>query len=262
MDDAAAALPAESCPSCRGHMQPASRFCTHCGYSAGNAAPAAAPRPDDKRLRIQWGRLKRVGGLFLWLLASSLILGVIDRGLLSPWPEVIVSAIDALVVAAFAVTGYRDLLPLLKLPRVDTRGALQMLGAVIAFVVLVSAYFNLLAAAGSPAAPYTDRFLAAGWPIWSIYAVISVAPAIVEEITFRGIIQSSLEQVFSRRDAWLIQGALFGLLHLSPLVFPSHVLMGLCNRHFEGGLHRLRRVGQRNQRRSPHHRSQFRLGSR
>jgi len=48
------------------------------------------------------------------------------------------------------------------------------------------------------------------------------APAIVEEVAFRGSVQGSLEQVFSRRDA------LFGLLHLLPLVFPSHVLMGLC----------------------------------
>jgi uncharacterized protein len=55
-----------------------------------------------------------------------------------------------------------------------------------------------------------------------------VRQSIVEEVAFRGVMQGSLEQVFIRRDAWLIQGALFGLLHLSPLVFPSHMLMGLC----------------------------------
>ncbi|HEY6620606.1 MAG TPA: CPBP family intramembrane glutamic endopeptidase [Steroidobacteraceae bacterium] len=179
-------------------------------------------------MQTQWGQLKRVGGLFLWLLFSLFILGMIDRGLRTPWPEVIVAAINAAVVAAFAIAGYRDLLPLLKLPRVDIRGALQMSGAVIAFIVLVSAYFNLLMSSGSPVSHYTGLFLTAGWPIWSVYVVVSIAPAIVEEVAFRGIIQGSLEHVFSRRDAWLIQGALFGLLHLSPLVFPSHVLMGLC----------------------------------
>jgi membrane protease YdiL (CAAX protease family) len=228
MDELTATQALGYCPSCRRQIRPDSRFCTHCGYSAGNVAPVTPGRHDEQRLRIQWGQLKRVGSLFLWLLFSLLILGMIDRGLRSPRPEVIVSAINAVVVAAFAVAGYRDLLPLLKLPRFDTRGALQMSGAVIAFVVLVTAYFNLLGASGSPAARYADRFLSAGWPVWSIYVVISVAPAIVEEVAFRGIIQGSLEQVFSRRDAWLIQGALFGLLHLSPLVFPSHVLMGLC----------------------------------
>jgi len=228
MDELPATEALAGCPSCRRQLQPASRFCTHCGYSASNVSSAAPGRPDEQRLQTQWGQLKRVGGLFLWLLFSLLILGMIDRGLRSPWPEVIVAAINAVVVAAFAVAGYRDLLPLLKLPLFDIRSALQMSGAVIAFVVLVSVYFNLLAASGSPVAHYTDRFLAVGWPIWSTYIVISVAPAIVEEVAFRGIIQGSLERVFSRRDAWLIQGALFGLLHLSPLMFPSHVLMGLC----------------------------------
>jgi membrane protease YdiL (CAAX protease family) len=228
MDELAATEVTGYCPSCRRQLRAASRFCTHCGYSAGNVSPASPRRHDEERLKIQWGQLKRVGSLFLWLLFSLLILGMIDRGLRSPGPEVIVAAINAVVVGAFAVAGYRDLLPLLKLPRFDIRGVLQMSGAVIAFVVLVTAYFKLLAVSGSPVARYTDRFLTAGWPIWSIYIVISVAPALVEEVAFRGIMQGSLEHVFSRRDAWLIQGALFGLLHLSPLVFPSHVLMGLC----------------------------------
>jgi len=58
-------------------------------------------------LRIQWEQLKRVGSLFLWLLFSLLILGMIDRGLQGPRPEVIVAAINAVVVAAFAVGGTR-----------------------------------------------------------------------------------------------------------------------------------------------------------
>jgi hypothetical protein len=35
-----------------------------------------------------------------------------------------------------------------------------------------------------------------------------VRQSIVEEVAFRGVIQGSLEKVFSRRDAWLIQGML------------------------------------------------------
>jgi hypothetical protein len=46
---------------CRGSRGPASRFCTHCGYSPSNVTPAAARPPDEERLRVQWGRLKRVG---------------------------------------------------------------------------------------------------------------------------------------------------------------------------------------------------------
>ena len=68
----------------------------------------------------------------------------------------------------------------------------------------------------------------AGWPAWTGFVLVSVMPAIFEELAFRGVIQSSLERVFNARDAWLIQAALFSLLHLSPLVFPSHFAMGLA----------------------------------
>jgi membrane protease YdiL (CAAX protease family) len=58
--------------------------------------------------------------------------------------------------------------------------------------------------------------------------LVSVVPAIIEELAFRGVIQSSLEKVFDARDAWIIQAALFSVLHLLPINFPSHFLMGLC----------------------------------
>ena len=56
---------------------------------------------------------------------------------------------------------------------------------------------------------------------------VSVMPAVFEELAFRGVIQSSLEHVFTGVEAWLIQGALFSVLHLFPIMFPSHFLMGL-----------------------------------
>src|SRR6185503_5812203 len=63
--------------------------------------------------------------------------------------------------------------------------------------------------------------------LWAMVLLTSVMPAIFEELAFRGVIQSSLERIFNARDAWLIQAALFSVLHLSPLAFPSHFLMGL-----------------------------------
>jgi len=58
--------------------------------------------------------------------------------------------------------------------------------------------------------------------------LVSAMPAVFEELAFRGVIQTALESVLDRREAWLIQGALFSVLHLTPLSFPSHFLMGLC----------------------------------
>src|SRR6202042_3871153 len=93
MNELTAAEALGGCPSCRRQLQPASRFCTHCGYSASSVSPATPSRHDEERLRIQWGQLKRVGGLFLWLLFSLLILGMINRGLARPRAEVFGPAI-------------------------------------------------------------------------------------------------------------------------------------------------------------------------
>ena len=56
---------------------------------------------------------------------------------------------------------------------------------------------------------------------------MSLTPALFEELAFRGVIQSGLTSVVRSREAWLIQAALFSVLHLSPVVFPSHFVMGL-----------------------------------
>jgi membrane protease YdiL (CAAX protease family) len=98
----------------------------------------------------------------------------------------------------------------------------------VVFVVLASAYFWLIERLGVPVATVSGTLAEAGWPLWAMLLLISVMPAIFEELAFRGVIQSSLERVFNARDAWLIQAALFSVLHLSPLIFPSHFLMGLC----------------------------------
>jgi uncharacterized protein len=215
------------CPSCRRVWRPAARFCTHCGYSSGGVSGAATASAAGT-FQAHWARLQRIGTLFMLLLACSFLLGLITRGDHSPRPVLIMSVIDALVVAAFALMEFKELKPWLRAPHLDGSIALQVLLAIGVFVVTISAYFKVFDWAGGTTLKFTDRFLDAHWPMWSVYLVISVAPAIVEEITFRGIIQGSLERMFSVRDAWLIQGALFGLLHLSPFMFPSHFLMGLC----------------------------------
>lgn len=73
----------------------------------------------------------------------------------------------------------------------------------------------------------TLPFTKAHWPVWSIFALISVEPGIVEEIAFRGIIQTKLAEILSTREALLLQAALFSVLHLSPAIFVSHFVMGL-----------------------------------
>ena len=134
-------------------------------------------------------------------------------------PSLIVSVTAMLVlVIDLWVTG----------PDREGLGWIGIVGVSAAFVVAMFLYFHFLARLGMPIMRATETIAQAGWPAWTGFVLISVMPAIFEELAFRGVIQSSLERVFNVRDAWLIQAALFSLLHLSPLVFPSHFAMGLA----------------------------------
>jgi membrane protease YdiL (CAAX protease family) len=218
------------CPACRRPTRLGVNFCTSCGHAVGEVVPPSPPPQAEEtdRYLLQWTQIKRVCLLFLLLLANSLVAGILSRQFKSAWLHVTVDGLSAIIVAVFAVINYRDLLPLLRFPKIDRHAVLQMAAVAIGAFALISVYFRLFEWAGGPMIKATDSFIASGWPLWSMFLVISIAPAIVEEITFRGLIQSSLERVFNVRDAWLIQAALFGILHLLPVMFPSHFLMGLC----------------------------------
>ena len=175
-----------------------------------------------------WGELKRLGWVFGLLLATSFVFGIAWRSAPSPWLDVAVSAIDAAIVLVAVGLRYRKLLFLFQLRPYGLRDSAAFVAIAFAFVGLASAYFWAIERLGVPMASATATFTRAGWPLWTMFLLICVMPAVFEELAFRGVIQSSLERVLNARDAWLIQAALFSVLHLSPLMFPSHFLMGLC----------------------------------
>ncbi len=105
---------------------------------------------------------------------------------------------------------------------------LELVAVALACATAISLYFVLMQRFGIEILGETAEFRKAGWSVGQMLLLVSVMPAIFEELAFRGVIQSSLEKVFDSRDAWIIQAALFSVLHLLPINFPSHFLMGLC----------------------------------
>jgi uncharacterized protein len=221
---------ASQCPACQRGVRAGTQFCPGCGQTL---AAAAAPARDDAaassaRFERHCEELKRVGWLFGLLLSTSFVFGIAWRSERSPWPVVIMSAVDATIVLVAVGLSYRKLLFLFQLRAAALRDAAALVAIAVVFVGLASAYFWALERLGVPIFSSTATFTRAGWPPWTMYLLISVMPAVIEELAFRGVIQSSLERVLNARDAWLIQAALFSVLHLYPLMFVSHFLMGLC----------------------------------
>jgi membrane protease YdiL (CAAX protease family) len=222
------------CDGCRRPLRLGTRFCPGCGQNVDGSAPTPQRRAEDdtivqkKRFTEHWGELKRVAWLYGLLLSMSLVFGWTMRADPSPWPLVAFGAVDAAIVLLFAATRWQKLAFLFKVHAIGMRRWMEILGAAIAFVVVMHLYFGFLSSLGVPMIQSTEAVMEAGWPIWTAFVLVSVMPAVFEELGFRGVIQSSLERIFNARDAWLIQAALFSLLHLSPLVFPSHFAMGLA----------------------------------
>jgi membrane protease YdiL (CAAX protease family) len=227
---------AAQCPACHRNVRPDTQFCPGCGQTL---ADSAAPAPGDAarsdaaaasraRFAKHWDELKRVGWIFGLLLLTSFVFGTAWRRDPSPWWDVAMTTADAAIVLVAVAQRYGKLRFLFQLRPSQRRDSLAMVAMAFLFVGLASAYFWGLERLGVPLASMTEPFLRAGWPVWSMFLLISVTPAIFEELAFRGVIQSALERILNARDAWLIQAALFSVLHLSPLIFPSHFLMGLC----------------------------------
>ena len=223
---------AAHCAACQRKLTVGALFCPGCGQTVDGSAPAPKRRADDSAVRTRfaehWEELKGVAWLFGLLLATSLVFGLMSRSDSSPWPLVLQSAIDASIVVVAAGLRWRKLPFLFRIHPIGMRRWMEIFATSVAFVVVMALYFGLLERLGVPMLQATGTLAQAGWPVWTALVLISLMPAVFEELAFRGVIQSSLERIFNARDAWLIQAALFSLLHLSPLVFPSHFVMGLC----------------------------------
>jgi uncharacterized protein len=165
--------------------------------------------------------------LYVTYLCTSLTLGLLARAYhstsLTHWFQLV----DALVTVAFCVRNFAELQPLLR-PRVPgVRAVAEFVGASAAFLVAAKGVFWLLESAGLPFVSSAKDYVAENRAIWVIFAAVSVAPAIWEELAFRGVIQKRLGDILTRREAWIVQAALFSVLHLSPVIFLTHFGMGL-----------------------------------
>jgi membrane protease YdiL (CAAX protease family) len=220
--------PGTLCNACGSVLRSSSAFCASCGLRVGESPPASAaagslPSVDDQ---AGWRALRPALQLFGAMLAVSFAGMIAYKFSTSPWIDVSMCSVDAVLISAFAFHERAALrsalglverpLPLLKTPLVLATS-----------ILLVSGYFALLERLGVPFVRYTDEMLEAGWPVWTAYLAVSIYPAVFEELAFRGIILRRLQQALGATEAWLVQAAMFSVLHLLPFIFPSHFVLGL-----------------------------------
>jgi uncharacterized protein len=186
----------------------------------------AAPEPASPSVD-RWHELSVVGWFYGLLLFSSLCFGLAysanPQGDFLPW----LTLIDGIVILGFAGYYWQEVVALLRPSTVDGN-ALKKLAIAAAFmVVTLGTAFYLLEETGVPFERITDEIQRHDYGLWQLLALCALAPAVLEEIAFRGIIFERLSRVLGEREGWLVQAAFFSVLHLSPVIFLTHFVMGL-----------------------------------
>ena len=198
--------------------------------------PRSEPRTDPPSGAAQsgegetrWELLRPALALcFLLIGTNALLLASADQhGDVALSAQCVVLAIDALLIGV-CVWHERTAIARALLPHFPSGSTVGLV--VLTFLVLLvvgEAYFfvvSQIATMFEYLSPYREQ----GWPLWSAVAMIIAYPAVFEELAFRGYLQGRLERAMSARDALILQAALFSILHLSPLVLPSHFFIGLA----------------------------------
>jgi membrane protease YdiL (CAAX protease family) len=140
--------------------------------------------------------------------------------------ELAVIAMDCALILHFCSSDRRAILPLLAWRKwVSGAWKTTILVAVVLFPLL-AAYFWFAEHLGFPIQSSQEQ--QPHLSMWLIVVLSCVVAPIFEELCFRGYILGKLTRALGPTDALVIQAALFSVLHLAPVIFVSHFLMGLA----------------------------------
>ena len=222
---------AEKCPHCDAGLVKNASFCGKCGNSMQTPAEIS-PRidPDIHIQKPPWQWISRAIGLWVVLLSINGVLGLIGHAvdLSSPAYDLGAQILSAFLILAVFVDSGIEITPLIRgWGNKGLRSFVGVMGALLFFYIFMWLYFKLAASIGIERISYLNDFRKHNWPIWSAFVLICLCPGVFEELAFRGFIMSSLEKVGSRKEALVIQAAMFSILHMLPAVFISHFVMGL-----------------------------------
>lgn len=221
--------------ACGHRNRTAARFCAHCGAAlpgapagADGAIHAAGPSQRAPSYEALRDRLLPAAALLLLLTVLNVVL-VLSAGPdgVSPGRLLAAGLIADLSIVGFAWPHRAALAPLLRPARVRPSDLLAVVVCGVGLHGFVVVYGLVLAPFGVELSAGDAGLLEHGWPAWSAVLMLAVQPAVFEELAFRGYLLERFDGVFGRGEALLLQGALFAIVHMLPLMFVSHFVMGL-----------------------------------
>lgn len=215
------------CGNCHVLLRSDSRFCHRCGAAGAGASSSVRPqvrRSSFPSLRSLDEDVKLVAILFAALL---FLWGSIS--LIQP-PSVLVdlsgTAVSCALILQFCNQDRQRILPMLAWGSWTPDFVRRMVLTTLVLFPFLVGYFWFVERMGFEV--LTTQELEPHMPTTVIVITSCLVAPVAEELCFRGYILGKLERTLGPTDALVIQAALFSVLHLAPMSFVSHFIIGLA----------------------------------
>jgi membrane protease YdiL (CAAX protease family) len=212
------------------------RFCSGCGTPRDPSetdCSVCALRRASRSVEQNWTADRSFVRTAIWLYFSLLAVSIIALLIaLSTEKEVGVAGIAieevfmGIITIAWCVHARAELLPVLRTSAAPRWLFLGIASAVPTFAIASLVLQGMHSLLGLEILRYLDSFERDGYGPMAAVIAICVFPAIFEELSFRGVILTSLQRVLSNREAMLVSALMFAVLHLSVLSLPHLFLLG------------------------------------
>jgi len=219
------------CSYCGAKLLPFYYFCIACGKPYKSTESVVSPDlPEVLTDGQKVNRLAPAVGPMFWAFFSAVIIGsVIAAVIPEEYPLLgigIATTLLAVLTLAYSIVHW----PMLKLA--FQRFGFDSIWSYVGLVVLVPAlginylYHSFLVELMDPDFARPDYMEGGEISIWIPIFFVCVCPAIVEETSFRGLIQGWLMRAITPLKAIVFAGFLFTVLHFNILSFPYLFALG------------------------------------
>lgn len=185
----------------------------------------------EKRSNMKKGGVPTIGDAWLVLAVSAvgmIYVGGIMQIKLGYYGVMGSQLIFLVVPLALTIYTKKDIKETFKLrlckPKFIVGGFIMSLGAIILGMVISTIMSMIFESSAQGVAESMDYLLTDN--ILKMLLVVAVAPAICEELLFRGFLLSSLESKIKPKNAILIVAIVFGVFHMSIVKFLTTALLG------------------------------------
>jgi membrane protease YdiL (CAAX protease family) len=216
-------VPAEksaTCSKCGLERREAKKFCSRCGFPYASVF---------KQPVSTWQSLEpaiKTSAVLFGINLLFLLLKITPKGTHLPIRIIIEFLFCSIIL--YAVYPFRSRIYYLSGRFFNARfSPLKMVSLAFITALGVHLYFQALKLLGVQTVNYLEEGdLGIAKVLWVFISTVLLAP-VFEEIYFRGYLFQKFRLVLKPRDAIILQGLLFGIIHLSPVTYISHTMLGI-----------------------------------